>query len=350
MTKRIENLDKEIISLISERTKLFIQEIKNSGRLIDDTYSTLDEKGIFKLIEESNESPLPDVILKKIFNELISGSINLAKPQKVACLGPDGTFSHTALLEIFGESVQSVFQTTIAGVFQEVEKGRAPLGVVPVENSTEGAVTFTLDELLNTDLKVKSEKFLKISYCLLSQCDDIKQIKRLYALNQPFAQCKGWIKKNLPDVEIHYVNSTTQSADRASNDKTSAALASEANAGRYNLKILATKIEDSTHNYTRFFVIGKKDNPPTGNDKTSIILAVREKPGALYSVLKPFRDAGINLTKIESRPDKRKMWAYNFFIDFTGHREDVNVKDTIETIREEALFIKILGSYPAESI
>ena len=252
-------------------------------------------------------------------------------------------------MKIFGESIEPVSQNTIPDVFNEVETGRALFGVVPVENSTEGAITYTLDELLDTDLRIISEKFLRISNFLLSLCNDLKSVKKLYSHPQPIAQCKGWIRNNLPNVEIHRVDSTTQAAEIATWDKFSAAIAPETTASIYNLNILATNIEDSKQNYTRFLVIGNKDNQPSGRDKTSIVCAVKDKPGALYSLLKPFSDSGVNMTRIESRPDKKKMWEYNFFIDFIGHRDDTVAKNVIDQMREKTIFLKILGSYPSGS-
>ncbi len=344
--QEIDTLDRKIIDLITERAKLYIEELKGRKEESTSVYSPLDRIKVFELIEAFNSGPITNDIYKKIFNELISNSLAVVQPVSVAFLGPIGTFTQIALLEIFGESVETFPQKTISDVFHEVEMGRVSLGVVPVENSTEGAVTYTLDELLDTDLGIVSEKFLRISYSLLSLCSDIKDVRKLYTHPQPLAQCKTWLRRNLPDVEVHQVNSTALAAETASWDKYSAALASDISGKIYNLNVLATHIEDSKQNYTRFLVIGKKDNAPTGNDKTSIVCAVKDKPGALYNLIKPFFESGINMTKIESRPDKKKMWEYNFFIDFKGHRDDSEVKVVLDKIKGETLFLKILGSYP----
>ena len=349
MDKGLEELDREIISLISKRTGLYVEEIKRRGENPEDVYSPVDKSIQFKLIEDMNKGPVPNDVLKKIYDELILCSVNIVKPIQVAYLGPVGTFSHLALLEIFGDSIRGVSQNTIPAVFDEVETGRAPFGVVPVENSTEGAVTYTLDELSDTDLKIVSEKFIRVSFSLLSLCNELKDIKKLYSHPQPRGQCKEWIRRHLPDVEIQSADSTTQASEKASGDKFSAAIASETSASIYNLKILANNIEDSSQNYTRFLVIGRKDNPPTGKDKTSIVCAVKDKPGALYNMLKSFGNSGVNMTRIESRPDKKKIWEYNFFIDFIGHKDDRVVKNALEEMRDETLFLKVLGSYPSES-
>ncbi|MDY6932653.1 MAG: prephenate dehydratase [Spirochaetota bacterium] len=350
MNKSIEDLDKEIIALFSERTRLYIEVKKKHLHDSGCAFSAEDIAITSRLIETYNKGPVTNAILKKMYKELISCSQSLVQPIKVAYLGPVGTFCHIALVEIFGESIISVSQNTISDVFHEVEMGRVSFGVVPVENSTEGAVTYTLDELLDTDLKIVSEKFLRISYSLLSLCEELKGVKKLYSHPQPIAQCKGWIRRNLPNAEIHYIDSTAQAAEIATWDKYSAAIASETSAVIYSLRTLATNIEDSRHNYTRFLVIGQMDNPPTGRDKTSIVCALKgkDKSGTLYSLLKPFSDAGVNMTKIESRPNKKKKWEYNFFIDFNGHQDDRVVKIALDEMREETQFLKILGSYPAE--
>ncbi|MDY6967467.1 MAG: prephenate dehydratase [Spirochaetota bacterium] len=349
MNKVLEDLDREIISIISKRTELFVEELKGRGDNPEDIYSPVDKSIQFKLIEDINKGPVSNDVLKKIYNELILCSANIVNPIQVAYLGPIGTFSHMALLEIFGDSIEGISLNSIPAVFDEVETGRAPFGVVPVENSTEGGVTYTLDELSDTDLKIVSEKFLRISYSLLSLCQGLRDIKKLYSHPQPLGQCKEWIRANLPEVEIHRADSTTQASKMALEEGFSAAIASERSASIYNLRILANNIEDSSQNYTRFLVIGRKDNPPTGKDKTSIVCAVKDKPGALYNMLKSFDNSGINMTKIESRPDKKKIWEYNFFIDFIGHKDDRVVKNALEEMKEEALFLKVLGSYPSES-
>ena len=280
---------------------------------------------------------------------MIRFSDDMDKEIKVAYLGPEGTFSYTALLEIFGNSAKPVPQNSIQSVFDEVEAGRAVFGVVPVENSTEGSVTYTLDELVETDLKIIAEHLLRIHNSLLSKASEIKKVVRVYSHPQPLAQCKDWLKKNLGKAEIIQTASTIKAAESAFADENSAAIASESAAKLYDLNILASNIEDSRHNFTRFFVLGRQENPATGRDKTSIVFSVKDEPGALYKILKPFSDAGINLSKIESRPNKKEMWAYNFFIDLTGHKDDKNVSKALSNLKEAALFVKVLGSYPNNS-
>jgi len=344
MKKSLEDIDKEIISLINKRTLLFTEELKKSGNS-SDLFSPVYRTAVSDLIDAS-DGPVSGDLLKKIFNELLSYSIKLVKPVEVAYLGPEGTFSYLALIETFGSSVTALPQNSIQAVFEEVESGRAAFGIVPVENTTEGSVTYTLDELVETDLKIYSEHLLKISNSLLSKASEIKKIKKVYSHPQPLAQCKNWLNRNLVDVEIVPVASTVKAAEIASTEDFSAAIASESASKIYNLNILASDIEDSRRNFTKFFVLGNMENRKTGRDKTSLVCSIKDEPGSLYRMLKPFSDAGISLSKIESRPNKKELWAYNFFIDLIGHKEDTNVKEAFSKLKEDALFVKILGSYP----
>jgi chorismate mutase/prephenate dehydratase len=267
-------------------------------------------------------------------------------PVTVAFLGPEGTFTAIAVRDLFGETITPLPQRTIQDVFQQVEADAARYGVVPIENSTEGSVTYTLDELVETSLVIISEKFVRVSYSLLSPDRDLSSVRKIYAHPQTIGQCKGWIRGNLPNAEVVSVDSTSRAAELASKEEGAAAISSGLAAEIYGLNTLATMIEDSRQNYTRFFLLGKKAGRPTGNDKTSVVCAVRDRPGALLKLLKPFSDAGINMTKIESRPDKKKIWEYNFFIDFIGHMDDTVVRKALDRIKSETLFLKILGSYP----
>lgn len=348
MNEKIEKLDRQILKLIEERSALYLEELRS---LSEDELriSAANPIDLEKTVHDAYRGPIPSENIIKLLKELHAQTILLRRPLNVAYLGPAGTFTHIALLEIFSDAVNTIPQKTVPDVFDEVERGAADFGVVPVENSSEGAVTYTLDELLDSDLMIVSEKFLRITHSLVSLCDDLKRIKKLYSHPQPLGQCKTWLRNYLPNVEIIQVNSTSKAAETASWDKFSAAIASEVAAEIYKLGVLAKGIEDSRNNFTRFLVIGKKDNPATGNDKTSIVCSVKDRPGALYEMLKPFHEAGINMTKIESRPDKKKMWAYNFFIDFIGHREDAVVRNALEKMKESTIFLKILGSYPIRS-
>jgi chorismate mutase/prephenate dehydratase len=266
----------------------------------------------------------------------------------VAYLGPEGTFTHQAALIKFGEKARYIPVKTIDEVFKEVEKKRADYGVVPIENSIEGVVTHTLDVFIESDLKITSEIILEIHHFLLSREKTIRDIKKLYSHPQAIAQCRNWISQNLPDVEIYETESTTSAVKRILNEKKSAAIASEVAASMYNLNIIAERIEDFRENITRFLVIGNNFSEKTGNDKTSILFSIKDKVGALHDILVPFKKEKINLTRIESRPSKKKAWEYVFFVDFTGHKDEPNVKKALDKIKNSTIFLKILGSYPKE--
>jgi chorismate mutase/prephenate dehydratase len=342
---KTDDINKSLMELISKRAEICIEEIKSPS---NDTgrYYPADLIEIDTITSKYNKGPLPDRVIKKIFVEMLMESSMLAKQRSAAFLGPAGSFSNTALSEIFGDSVLSVPCKTITDVFKSVESGDCDLGVVPVENSSEGAVTFTLDELLETELLVSAEHYLKINFSLVSKNSNLQQVKKIYTFSQPLGQCKSWIKSNLPNAEIIITDSTSSAAIAASNDLESAAISSSAAAGIYGLNIIASGIEDSRQNYTRFFVIGRFKNSQSKKDKTSIAFALKDVPGALLEILKPFHKAGINMTKIESRPDKKKIWEYIFFIDISGHSEDPIVKKALNKMKKESVFLKIFGSYP----
>jgi chorismate mutase / prephenate dehydratase len=343
----IENLDREIIELISRRSGLYIDALKSGCD--GEHFGAAERAKIFTLIEECNRGPLSAEIIKKIFIDILGGSMAAVAPVTVAFLGPEGTFTAIAVKEFFGEAIAPLPQRTIPDVFQQVEAGAARYGVVPIENSTEGAVTYTLDELLQTSLAIISEQYIRITYSLLSRDRDMSGIKKIYTHPQTLGQCKGWIRTNLPAAQVISVDSTSLAAEIASREEGAAAIASGLAGEIYSLNTLATMIEDSRQNYTRFFLLGRKSGLPTGKDKTSIVCAVKDRPGALLNLLRPFSDAGINMTKIESRPDKKKMWEYNFFIDFLGHATDPAVTKALDAVKGETIFLKILGSYPAGS-
>ena len=276
---------------------------------------------------------------------MMSASLALEKTIKVAYLGPEATFTHLASLSKFGSSVEYLSCENINDVFKEVEKGRADYGVVPIENSTEGAVTYTLDMFVNSELKICSEILFEISQNLISK-SALNKITKIYSKSEVFGQCRLWLEKNLSRAVLMDMTSTTAAAKKAKNTKNSAAIASELAAKVYNLKIVASSIEDNSDNITRFLVIGKNEVPFTGSDKTSIVFSVKDKVGVLYDMLAPFKKNKINLTKIESRPSKKGAWKYHFFIDFEGHHEDKKVKAALNDLSKHCHYLKILGSYP----
>ncbi len=343
----IGNIDREIIDLISRRTELYLQRLRN--RQEGDTFAAEDRSRLFNLIETSNAGPLASDTIKRIYTDILSASMAALVPVHVAFLGPEGTFTAIAVRELFGETITPMPQRTIQDVFLQVEAGVARYGVVPIENSNEGAVTYTLDEFMETSLVIMAEQYVRVTYSLLSRGTKMAAVKKIYTHPQTLGQCKAWIRANLPYAEIVSVDSTSRAAEIAVQEEGAAAIASGLAGEIYTLNTLASMIEDSRQNYTRFFLVGKKAGAPTGNDKTSLVCAVRDRPGALLELLKPFSEAGINMTRIESRPDKKKMWEYNFFIDILGHAEDVTVRNALKKVKEETIFLKILGSYPIGS-
>ncbi len=343
----IVRIEKEIIERISRLAGLYAADISaGSGA---DMFASGELARVEHRVGQNNPGPLTGGTLQRVFREIIAGAHAAVAPLTVAFLGPEGTFTNIAVKELFGESIVPLPQRTIQDVFRQVEAGAARYGVVPIENSTEGSVTYTLDELMETSLSIIAEKYVRITYSLLSRERDAASIRKIYSHPQTLGQCKGWIRANLPEAETISVDSTSRAAEMAAGEAGSAAISSEIAGEIYGLNTLATRIEDSRQNYTRFFMMGERAGKATGNDKTSIVCAVRDRPGALLTMLKPFSDAGINMTKIESRPDKKKMWAYNFFIDFLGHMDDGIVRETLDGIKDGTIFLKILGSYPAGS-
>ncbi len=265
----------------------------------------------------------------------------------MAYLGPPGTFTHQAATRRFGSSAQLRPVPTIAEIFDEVERHRAEFGVVPVENSTEGAVNVTLDRLIECDVTINGEILLDISQHLISRATELAAVKVVCSHPQGIAQCRAWLAAHLPDAQTEETPSTAAAVERARDDATVAAIASDMAAAVHGVPILRARIEDNPANSTRFLVIGRRPAPPTGRDKTSILFSMKNEPGVLYSILRPFATHRLNLTKIESRPTKRRPWEYVNFLDFEGHCETENVRDVLAEVRERCQFLKVLGSYPA---
>ncbi|MFH1778063.1 MAG: prephenate dehydratase [Candidatus Omnitrophota bacterium] len=345
LRKKIDNLDKNIIGFLNERAKIVckigaLKKTRGIGVYMPDR-----EKQIYKKITKLNSGPIKNESLRAIYREIMSSSLSMEKKVKVAYLGPPATFTHLASLKKFGSSVEYVTCNNISDVFCEVERARCDYGVVPVENSIEGAVNHTLDMLIDSDLKICSEVLLNISHNLL--VGNLKEkIKKVYSNPQVFGQCRMWIESNLPGVDLIEVSSTTKAAQLAAKNKNSAAIASSLAAELYHLQVVSDSIEDSSHNITRFLVLAGTTALATNNDKTSIIFSIKDKIGALHEMLLPFKNNNINLTKIESRPSKRKAWDYYFIADFNGHYTDNKVKKALTELEKKCRFIKILGSYP----
>jgi chorismate mutase/prephenate dehydratase len=275
----------------------------------------------------------------------MSCALSLEKSMKIAYLGPEATFTHQAAIRRFGSSLRYSPQKTVADVFTEVSKKRADYGVVPVENSTEGVVTHTLDMFVDSDLKIVAQIVLPVQHCLLSNGPH-SQIKKLYTQPQSLGQCRLWVQTNLPRVEIIETSSNARSAELAAKEKGAAAIAGLLAAEKYNVDVLEYDIQDNAANATRFLVLGRQCSPPTGRDRTSVMISITHKVGALHSALAAFRRYRINMTKIESRPSKRKAWEYFFFIDVDGHAQDRKVERALSDLGEHCNFVKVLGSYP----
>ncbi len=350
LRKEIDRIDEEILRLLTERAKISkkIGDIKKKYNLeihVPERERQIFEK-ILRLNKEVFNEVFPSEALIHIYREIISACLSLEKPLRIAYLGPKATFTHQASLEYFGFSAHYVPCPTIRDVFLEVEQGRCDYGVVPVENTIEGVVNYTLDMFLESDLKISGEIVIPINLHLLSSSEDISSIKKIYSHKVAIGQCRKWIEKNLPDVQIIETESTAKACEIVLEEENAGAIASEVASYVYHLNILARNIQDSTDNYTRFLVISKREMKPTGNDKTSLIFAVKDEPGALYKALEAFYKEGINLTKIESRPSRKKAWDYVFFVDLEGHREEERVKRALKELEKRTQLVKILGSYP----
>ena len=341
----IDKLDAQIVKFLNERTRhvLSIGEIKLAAG--EEIYAPHRERAVFDRVCGHNAGPITNEQLRAIYREIMSSALALEKTMTIAYFGPEATFTHQAAIQKFGASLNYSAQKTIGDVFTEVAKKSADYGVVPVENSTEGVVTHTLDMFVDSDLKIVSQIVLHIQQCLMSNVKR-SQIKKLFVHPQSLAQCRGWLAINLPRVEIVETSSNARSAELAAKEKYSAALGGMLAAEKYGLKILAQDIQDNSVNITRFIVLGRQCSPPTGDDRTSLMLSVVDKTGALHEAIATFRKFKINMTKIESRPSKRKAWEYFFFIDCAGHYQDAKVAKAILHLGKHCNFVKILGSYP----
>ena len=342
---QIDKIDDDILKIINKRAKLVqdIARIKHDKK--GKFYVPSREHNIYKRLKKNNKGPLSQKAVNAIFREIMSASLALENPLLISFMGPPASFTHLAAQEKFGSSLDYVEEKTITDVFDSVEKSRSDYGVVPIENSTEGTVTHTLDMFIESDLRICSELLFQIEHNLLSKYP-LKQLKRIYSNPQVFGQCRLWLEAHCPGVELIESTSTTQAAQIASKEAKSAAIASRLAARQYKLPILKATIQDKVDNVTRFLVIGKQEVDPTGHDKTSILFSVKDRVGVLHSMLAPFRKAKINLTKIESRPTRKKKWEYIFFVDFIGHEKDRSIQRALRELEKSCLMLKVLGSYP----
>ena len=350
LRRAIDSIDSKVLKLLNERALVTLKIGKIKSARKESIYVPNRESEVYKRLSENNKGPLSNAALQAIYREIMSSALNLEKSLTIAYLGPEYTFTHLASLKKFGSLVDYSSCNTITSVFDEVSKARADYGVVPIENSVEGAVNHTLYMFIDSDLKICSEVYLEISHSLLSKETDRKKIKKVYSKDQVFGQCRLWLEEHLPSVTLVEVSSTASAAKMASKEKGAACIASELAAKKYGLKVLNRSIEDSAHNVTRFLVIGSADAKPTKKDKTSIMFSLKDRVGALHDILIPFKDYGINLTKIESRPSKVKAWKYYFFVDMEGHNLDKKVSKALYALKKNTTYLKILGSYPAADV
>jgi chorismate mutase/prephenate dehydratase len=343
--KAIDRLDKRIVELLNERTQHVLEIGALKTKAGEEIYAPHRELAVLERIAKLNNGPITTESLRAIYREVMSSALSLEKTMTIAYFGPEATFTHQAAIRKFGSSLNYSPHKTITDVFTEVSKRRADYGVVPIENSTEGVVTHTLDMFVDSDLKIVAQIILPIQQCLLGKGKK-DQVKKIYSHPQPLAQCRTYLQHNFHETEIVETSSTTRAAELASREPNAAAIASSLAAERYNLQILDQDIQDTAINATRFLVLGRQCSPPTGKDRTSLMLSIADQVGALHGALAPFSRYKLNMTRIESRPNKRKAWEYFFFVDFDGHFLDKRVAQALAQVGKKCTFIKVLGSYP----
>ena len=349
---KIDRLDNEIQERITQRAEcaMDVAKVKQAFVTKDSEapvfYRPEREAQVLQKVKDRNKGILPDDEMARLFREIMSACLALENQLNVAYLGPQGTYTQSAALKHFGHSVKTIPVSAIDEVFREVESGTVNYGVVPVENSTEGMVNQSMDLFVNTSAHICGEVHLRIHHNLLSHASDLKSIKKIYSHQQSLAQCRRWLSTNMQGVECIAKSSNAEAARCAAEDPGTAAIAGLAAAEQYDLPVLSANIEDETHNTTRFLVIGLQYTQPSGKDKTSLLLSLHNRSGALYSLLEPFRKHNVSMTRVESRPSQQGMGDYVFFIDIEGHVEDENIKAALEQVKQQAAMVKILGSYP----
>lgn len=346
LRENIDAIDSEIQSLVNKRAA-FALEIADVKRVIGQPFYVPErEAKILRVVSDRNQGPMPTENMVAIFREIISSTLALEQSTRIAVLGPAGSYTQEASIAHFGHATDAVFQTTIEEVFVAVELERAKYGVVPVENTTEGVVNSTLDCLLQNNVMICGEVNLEINHALLSNAQDLEEIRRVQGHPQALAQCRRWIQKHLPDAESVAVSSNSEAVMQAARDNTLGAIAAEVAGEIYHVAVMRTKIQDVIRNNTRFLVIGKTPVKPTGVDKTSIVMSHKHQAGSLFKLLEPFSRRSVNMTKIESRPTRTGTWEYVFFIDFEGHAEDPNIVALFEDLQNHSTLFRHLGSYP----
>lgn len=345
LRNRIDEVDLELIKLLNERACVVVKVGQEKSKDASPVYSPDREKAVFAKIAEANKGPLPDKCLIAIWRELMSGSFFLERPLRIGYLGPQGSFSHTASMLKFGQSVEYESLVDIRSIFGEVSKGHCDLGLVPIENTTGGGVIETLDAFIDTDVKICAEVLMAIHHNVLANCS-LEDVEKIYSKPEVFTQCRNWLSATFKEAETIAVASTAKAAQLAASEPGTAAIGSVIAAELYGLNVICENIEDIANNVTRFLVISREDARPTGEDKTAILFSTSHKSGALADVLDVMRKYEINLTNIESRPSKKREWEYYFFMDFLGHRTDENVQKGLQQARKHCLQLSILGSFP----
>ncbi len=342
----IDAVDDELLERLNQRARLVkeVGELKAARQ--QPVFAPHREQQIIERLQSASGGPFPAHAIRPVFSEIISACLSLEQTLRVAFLGPEATFTHMAARGRFGLQARYVPAATIAGVFAEVDKGLADLGVVPIENSTDGVVNSTLDVFMDSELVISSEIVIQVSQCLLTRTGSLDEIQKVYSHPQALGQCRGWLSANLPKAALIEVASTALAARLAKDDPVAAAVASELAGQLYDLRLAKAKINDEVRNVTRFLVVGHAPAARTGRDKTSLMLSVKDAPGILYRVLEPLAKGGINLTRIESRPSRKKIWDYVFFVDLDGHAEDAGVADAVADLESACEAVKVLGSYP----
>ena len=344
----IDDIDGELLKLLNQRARCAqkVGEIKAEHGDAGYIYRPEREAQVLRRLQETNPGPLPSENITFFFREVMSACLSLEEPLGIAFLGPLGTFSESAATKHFGHAARLSPQSSIDDVFREVESGHAQYAVVPVENSTEGAVGRTMDLLLGTQLKICGEVVVRIHQNLLTNEANLANITKVYSHAQSLAQCHEWLNRMLPGAQRISVGSNAQAAQMASEEAGVAAIAGEAAAARYKLPRLAENIEDEPNNTTRFLVLGKHDAGPSGRDKTSLIMSAPNRTGALHELLLPLSSAGVSMCRLESRPARNALWEYVFYVDIEGHRDEPAIKKALEELARHSAYLKTLGSYP----
>lgn len=353
---RIDAIDKQLLELFNLRANCAVdvatvkrERSETSGESVD-FFRPDREAQVIKRLKSINKGPLSDDEVGRLIREVMSACLALEQPLKIAYLGPEGTFTQSAALKHFGHSVSTIPMSSIPDVFSSVESGHADYGLVPVENSTEGVISHTLDMFIDSGLKVCGEVEIRVHHHLVNKSQNITALRHIYSHQQSFAQCRRWLDQNFPGIERIPVSSNAEAARLASIEDDAAAICGLPAVEIFGLKICYENIEDLSDNTTRFVIIGSQEVGPSGNDKTSLLISTKNIPGALLGLLQPLADHGISMNKIESRPAQGHKWAYVFFIDVDGHQQDVNVIEAFNELKQQAALFKILGSYPKASL